>query len=181
MALGKSSAMMMKAKPDLIRVVVITVSDRSSRGQRPDQSGPVIQHAILDLGWRLVDSQIISDDLEQIASVLNYWIEQKADLILTVGGTGFSPRDNTPEATLKVVDRLAPGIAEGMRQASMKITPHAMLSRAVAGIKDATLIINLPGSPKAALENFSAIQAIIPHAVDILRNASSAELGHATI
>jgi molybdenum cofactor synthesis domain-containing protein len=129
--------------------------------------------------WELVDYEIISDDQLEIENVLREWVDQRnVNLILTNGGTGFSPRDQVPEATLNVVDRLAPGIAEAMRSASLKITPHAMLSRAVAGIRGQTLIVNLPGSPKAVRENFNIILPALPHAVQLLSEDPGAEAGH---
>jgi molybdopterin adenylyltransferase len=162
-----------------IRVAVLTVSDRSSSGQRPDLSGPALQKLVQEYGWQLVVSDIVPDEQEQIQSRLVEWADSGAvDLILTTGGTGFSRRDVTPEATLAVCQRLAPGLAEAMRTASLEITPHAMLSRAVAGIRGVTLIVNLPGSPKAAGENLTAIAAVLPHAVQLLRDDPDAESSH---
>jgi len=130
-------------------------------------------------GWEVAHTAILADDLPALRDTLARWADTDAyDVILTTGGTGFAPRDVTPEATLAVVERLAPGLAEAMRAASLQITPHAMLSRAVAGIRGATLIINLPGSPKAALENLEVIAPVLPHAVSLLRGDPEAEKGH---
>jgi len=137
----------------MVKVGVITVSDKGSRGEREDQGGPLIMDIVSELGWETEVSVIIPDEQPLIENkLIEYADEVKVDVIFTTGGTGFAPRDVTPEATLAVVDRLAPGIAEAMRMESMKITPKAMLSRAVAGIRGKTLIINLPGSPKGVKE-----------------------------
>lgn len=165
--------------PMTIRFGVLTVSDRSARGDRPDTSGPALGDEIRRLGWEVIKKAIVPDDYDVLVNHLQEWSRDgEIDVLLTTGGTGFSPRDITPEATQTVVQRPAPGIAEAMRIESMKITPHAMLSRAIAGIRDATLIINLPGSPKGAVENFKVIQVVIPHAVALLQDDASAEAGH---
>ncbi len=162
-----------------IRVAILTISDRSARGERADASGPAIAAQIQELGWQLVATGIIADDQPAIEQFLRGWCDQgNIDIILTTGGTGFSARDHTPEATLAVIDRAAPGLAEAMRQESLKVTPHAMLSRAVAGIRGQTLIINLPGSPKGALENLRTVLPVLPHAVELLREDPAAEAGH---
>lgn len=162
-----------------MRVKVLTVSDRSSRGEREDKSGPALVDIIRALGWELLGYQIVSDDQPEIENVLKNWVDSgEVDLILTAGGTGFSPRDCTPEATKNVIDRMAPGMAEAMRIASLKITPHAMLSRAVVGIRGGTLIVNLPGSPKAAKENLEVIIPALPHAIQLLSDDPGAEAGH---
>ncbi len=162
-----------------LRVGILTVSDRSSQGIRPDASGPVLQDAVISRGWNVQRMKIIPDDFDMIKGILGEWSDSdQFDVILTTGGTGFSPRDITPEATLATVIRSAPGISEVMRAASMKITPHAMLSRAVAGIRGSTLIVNFPGSPKAARENFEVIMTVLPHAVQLLRQNENAEGGH---
>ena len=164
----------------MIRVAILTVSDRSSRGERADTSGPALAEEINKLGWETVKTDLVPDEIDRIKAVLLEWCAgSQIDLILTSGGTGFAARDVTPEATLAVVDRLAPGIAEAMRAASLKVTPHAMLSRAVAGIKNRTLIVNFPGSPKATLENLVVIAPVIPHAVELLQESPDAEKGHA--
>lgn len=162
-----------------IRLGILTVSDRSSRGQRPDTSGPVLTEFVQQMGWSVITTGVIPDELDEIKTKLLEWINRRdLDIILTTGGTGVAPRDVTPEATLSVVQRLVPGLAEVMRATSLKITPHAMLSRAVAGIRDRTLVINLPGSPKAALENLQAIQSVLPHAVQLLQDDPASEPGH---
>lgn len=163
----------------VIRFGILTVSDRSSRGERPDTSGPVLQEFVISQGWDVVKKEIVPDDIEILRKKLISWVDGgNLDIILTTGGTGFSPRDVTPEATRTVIEREAPGIAEAMRSASLQITPHAMLSRAAAGIRAGTLIINLPGSPKAAQENFEAIQMVLEHAVQLLHADPDAEAGH---
>lgn len=163
----------------MLRLGILTVSDRSSRNERPDKSGPALQEKVLALGWRVEQVDIVPDDLIAIQNILSRWADsRRLDVILTTGGTGFAPRDITPEATQIVVDRLAPGLAEAMRAASLQITPHAMLSRAVAGIRGSTLIVNLPGSPKAALENLEVIVPVLPHAVQLLQEDAGAETGH---
>lgn len=162
-----------------LQVGILTISDRSARGERQDLSGPALAEAIQAQGWRVRRAEVIADDLETIQDTLAAWADSGAlHLILTTGGTGFAPRDVTPEATLAVVDRLAPGLAEAMRLASLKVTPHAMLSRAVAGIRGRTLIVNLPGSPKAAGENLAVILPVLPHAVQLLTDDPGSEAGH---
>jgi len=162
-----------------IKFAILTVSDRSSRGLREDLSGPVLQGAATDYGWEVTQTDIVPDEISAIEERLCHWSDsEKINVILTTGGTGFTPRDVTPEATQAVLDRNAPGLAEAMRAGSLTITPHAMLSRAVAGIRKKTLIINLPGSPKGALENFRIIAPVLPHAVQLLENDSEAEENH---
>ncbi len=162
-----------------IRVAILTVSDRSYRGERPDASGPALANAAQANGWQLVEMATVPDDRPVIERVLAEWCDSaRCDLILTTGGTGFAPRDVTPEATLAVIQRQAPGLTEVMRMESLKITPHAMLSRAAAGIRACTLIVNLPGSPKAAVENLGFVLPALPHAVDLLQESPSAEAGH---
>ncbi len=162
-----------------IRFGVLTVSDRSSQGVRADTSGPALESAITAQGWQVVWALIVPDELEAIRETLIDWSDSgKVDVILTTGGTGFSPRDVTPEATQAAIQRDAPGLAEAMRAASLKATPHGMLSRAIAGIRGHTLIVNLPGSPKGAQENLTVILPVIPHAVELLRNDPGAEAGH---
>jgi molybdenum cofactor synthesis domain-containing protein len=162
-----------------LRVGILTVSDRSSRGERADSSGPVLKKQILLQGWNVVQMEIIPDEFQIIKNRLSTWTDDlNLDMILTTGGTGFSPRDITPEATQDVIQREAPGIAEAMRVASLRITPHAMLSRAVAGIRERTLIVNLPGSPKAAEENLAVILPVLPHAIQLLQEDPNSEAGH---
>ena len=164
---------------NILNFGVITISDRSSQGEREDVSGPVLQRKIETQGWKVNKYTVIPDNLMEISHLLQQWADHKhLDVILTTGGTGFSPRDVTPEATRAIIERIAPGIAEAMRYESLKITPHAMLSRAVAGIRKQTLIINLPGSPKAAVENLEIIIPVLPHAVELLSNNPHSEKGH---
>lgn len=163
------------------RFGILTVSDRSARGQRPDASGPALAAEIEAQGWQVIRQGLVPDDLNSIQDQLVAWAAAgDIDVILTTGGTGFSPRDVTPEATLAVIERHASGLAEAMRLASLQVTPHAMLSRAVAGIRRRTLIVNLPGSPKGALENLKVILPVLPHAVELLREDPHAEAGHHT-
>ncbi len=153
----------------MVRVGIITVSDRSSRGEREDLSGPEIRRWAERMGHAVEAESIVPDEMMHIQAELIAFASRGIDLILTTGGTGFAPRDLTPEATLAVIDRAAPGFAEEMRRRSLAITPHAMLSRAVAGIRGSSLIVNLPGSPKAVRENLEVIEQAIPHAVELLR------------
>jgi molybdopterin adenylyltransferase len=165
-----------------IHIGIITVSDRSSIGDRPDESGPALVNAVISQGWQVTRTTILPDELIQLITTLTQWADSgEMDVILTTGGTGFSPRDVTPEATLAVIQRLTPGITEAMRNAGLSITPHAMLSRAVAGIRSHTLIINLPGSPKGAMENLAIVIPVLPHAVQLLHEDPSAEVGHQVI
>jgi molybdopterin adenylyltransferase len=162
----------------VIRVGILTVSDRSYRGEYRDLSGPAIRALVTDrLGAEVELEAVVPDERAIIAGTLLVWADEvQLDLVLTTGGTGFAPRDVTPEATLDVVVRQAPGLAEAMRAASLTITPHAMLSRAVAGIRGRTLIVNLPGSPKAARENLETILPALPHAVELLRGEKGTDL-----
>ena len=163
----------------MIRVSILTISDRSSRGEREDLSGPALHDLVISENWEVVRKDIIPDDLKLIQETLATWSDANIqNVILTTGGTGFAPRDITPEATLAIVDRLTPGLVEAMRAASMEITKHAMLSRAVAGIRGKTLIINLPGSPKAAVENLTILIPVIPHAIQLLSGDPKSEDGH---
>jgi molybdopterin adenylyltransferase len=163
----------------MLRFGLITVSDRSARGERSDASGPALENIIVNHNWAVILKQIIPDDQMSIQKLLENWADNgNIDIILTTGGTGFSPRDATPEATLAVVTRLAPGLVEAMRSASLAITPHAMLSRAVAGIRNNTLIVNLPGSPKAAIENLNIIVPVLEHAVQLLQDDPAGESSH---
>jgi molybdopterin adenylyltransferase len=172
-----------------MRVGILTVSDRSFRGEREDLGGPALQRAVCD-GWELhareeqqgvevVATAIVPDERGTIAAKLVEWCDgERLDLILTTGGTGFAPRDVTPEATLDVIERLAPGLAEAIRLESLRITLHAMLSRGVAGIRGRTLIVNLPGSPRGAVESLAVIMPVLPHAVELLREDAAAEQHH---
>ena len=152
------------------QAAVITLSDKGARGQREDQSGPAIAQRLKAAGYEVVEQLLLADELALLRQQLIRLADQRQlDLILTTGGTGFGPRDTTPEATLAVADRNAPGIAEAIRAASMQITPRAMLSRAVSVIRGKTLIINLPGSPKACMESMDVFLDTIPHAMGLLR------------
>ena len=154
----------------MLRVGVLTVSDQGSRGEREDASGPAIAEMVRAAGWQVAEQAIVPDEEASIAERLREWTDGgRLDVVLTTGGTGLAPRDRTPEATLAVVDRLVPGLAEGMRMASLAKTPFAMISRGVAGTRGGTLIVNLPGSPKAARESLEVIVPVLPHAIDILQ------------
>jgi molybdenum cofactor synthesis domain-containing protein len=162
-----------------IRFAILTVSDRSFHGVRPDASGPALEKRVTEAGWVVSKRDIRPDDLLILRDTLVQWADSgEFDVILTTGGTGFAPRDVTPEATESVLERPAPGLAEAMRSASLGVTPHAMLSRGAAGIRKRVLIINLPGSPKAALENLEVIIPVLPHAIQLLQEEAQAELGH---
>lgn len=156
----------------MITVGILTVSDRSSRGEREDLSGPAIREALVEgLAEEITVAsyEIVPDERAAIEEALRQWADQLGiDLILTTGGTGLAPRDVTPEATLAVIDKQVPGLAEAMRAASMAKTAHAMISRAVAGVRGQSLIINLPGSPRAVREALAVVMPAIPHAVDLL-------------
>jgi molybdenum cofactor synthesis domain-containing protein len=152
---------------------VLTVSDKGSRGERVDESGQVIKAALVSLGASEIKYGIVPDERPAISAKLREWSDGGVDLVLTTGGTGLTPRDVTPEATLDVLDRVAPGFAEAMRAYGMKQTPQAMLSRAVAGIRKKTLIINMPGSPKAVKECLEAISPALPHAIETVRGQAS--------
>lgn len=158
---------------------ILTLSDRSSSGERPDSSGPALAALIEAEGWSVAIQSVLPDDESAIRETLIEWSDGgEVDVILTTGGTGFSPRDVTPEATRAVIEREAPGLAEAMRAESLKITPHAMLSRIVTGIRGRALIVNLPGSPKGAVENLKVILPVIPHAVQLLREDPKSESSH---
>lgn len=162
-----------------IRFGILTLSDRSSRGERPDASGPALARLILTENWSVAKQALLPDNESAIRTTLSEWADSgEIDVILTTGGTGFSPRDVTPEATRAVIEREAPGLAEAMRAASLKITPHAMLSRIVTGIRKRTLIVNLPGSPKGAVENLQVIMPVLEHAVQLLQEDPASEASH---
>ena len=153
---------------------ILTVSDRSSRGEREDASGPALSRFLEERGVKTGRLEIVPDEEDRIAAALRNWAdEEEFELILTTGGTGLSPRDVTPEATLTVVERTIPGFGERMRSRSLEKTPMAVLSRAVAGVRKRSLIINLPGSPKGAVENLEAVWDAVPHAVEKIRGDES--------
>ena len=152
-----------------IRAVAITVSDACARGERKDESGETLVQLLEELGAEIVEKKIVSDDLEGLVQHLQHTAERRdVNLIITTGGTGLGPRDNTPEATLRVIEREAPGLAEAMRGETLKQTPMAMISRGVCGVRYGTLIINLPGSPKGVRESFAVVRPVLSHAIDLL-------------
>ncbi|MBV7274053.1 molybdenum cofactor biosynthesis protein B [Clostridium thailandense] len=158
----------------MIKVGILTISDKGSRGERVDGTGEAIKKELNKEEYEVEYYKIIPDDLEKIQMELIHLSDElKVNLVLTNGGTGFSQRDVTPEATMKVIEKNVPGIAEAMRSASLKITPKAMLSRAVSGIRRETLIVNLPGSPKGAIENLQVILPALPHGIEILTGKAS--------
>ena len=164
----------------MMRIGILTVSDRGYRGEYEDRSGPAIRElAVERLAGDVILEAVVPDERAVIAGTLRVWCDESGlDLVLTTGGTGVAPRDVTPEATRDIVERDAPGLAEAMRAASLLVTPHAMLSRAVAGIRGHTLIVNLPGSPKAACENLETILPVLPHAVELLQGKHGADQRH---
>ena len=165
-----------------IRIGIITISTRSARGERPDASGPALVEAVTKQGWQVTRTAIVPDDLEKISQIFVEWADSaEMDVILSTGGTGFSPFDVTPEATRAVIQRPTPGLDEAMRATGLGITPHAMLSRATSGIRARTLIVNLPGSPRGATENLAVLIPVLPHAIQLLQEDPSAEAGHRAI
>ena len=162
-----------------LRFGILTLSDRSSRGERADSSGPALAALIQAEGWSVTKQSLLPDEESAIRAILSEWADGgDLDVILTTGGTGFAPRDVTPEATRAIIERDAPGLAEAMRAFSLKITPHAMLSRIVTGIRKKTLIINLPGSPKGAVENLQVVMPVLSHAVQLLQEDPRSESTH---
>ena len=158
------------------------MSDRAASGEYVDRSGPLLVNLIGDrTSWEVSRQDIVSDKKEDIANKLIEWCDAGLHLILTTGGTGFAPRDVTPEATRAVVERETPGISEALRAESLKITRHAMLSRATAGIRSRTLIINLPGNPKAVRENLEVLLPVLPHALELLLDSASSEQSHRAV
>ena len=152
----------------MITVAVLTMSDKGSRGEREDTSGPLIRDLLRNINAEITYSEVLPDEKELIKGKLIEY-SRKVDLILTTGGTGLSPRDVTPEATLEVIDRQVPGIAEAMRSEGLRKTRRSMLSRAVAGVRGQSLIINFPGSPVAVKENLAVILEVIPHAIEKIK------------
>jgi len=156
-----------------MKVGILTVSDKGARGEREDRSGPAVREMMEAAGAEIVRAKIVPDEQDEIRAALVQWSDEGLDLILTTGGTGFSPRDWTPEATKAVIDRETPGLPEAMRRAGQEKTPTAMLSRAAAGIRKSTLIVNLPGSERAVRESLEAILPALPHGLEILKGAAS--------
>ena len=158
----------------LITAGIITVSDKGSRGEREDLSGKEIEQLLLEISIQATEYDIIPDEREVIRSTLiRYVDEKKIDLVITTGGTGVSPRDVTPDATLDVIEREVPGMAEAMRRESIAKTPHGMISRAVVGMRKQSLIVNLPGSPRAVRENLSVILPALRHAIEKIKGDES--------
>ncbi len=158
----------------MYRVGIITASDKGSKGERIDESGPKIKEIVSGFGYEVVYYKVLPDDKDTISSEMKQLCdENKVDLILTTGGTGFSKRDNTPEATLEVAEKIVPGISEAIRSYSMQFTKKAMLSRGISVIRKETLIINMPGSPKAVKESMECIMPALDHGIDILKGSAS--------
>ncbi|MFY9530039.1 MAG: MogA/MoaB family molybdenum cofactor biosynthesis protein [Candidatus Acidiferrales bacterium] len=155
-----------------MRVAIVTVSDSVSAGRTEDRSGPALRERCEKLGWQVVSAIVVADEADAICALLSDLADSGAsDLILTAGGTGIGPRDVTPEATAAVVQKLLPGVSEKMRAEGQKRNPRALLSRSVAGVRAQALIVNLPGSPRGAVESLDAIADVLPHAVDVLHGA----------
>ena len=155
-----------------MRVAILTISDSSSRGERPDRSGPSVRERCVNLGWQVASESVLPDDRAKISELLKQIADSNSvELILTTGGTGLGPHDVTPEATSEVCERIVPGLAELMRERGRQSTPRAALSRAIVGTRGTTLIVNLPGSPKGAVESLNAIADLLPHASEVMRGA----------
>ena len=158
--------------PGTVRVALVTVSDSAAQGTRPDASGPALAERCRELGWQVVSTDILPDDRTQIETRLSGLADSgAADLILTTGGTGLGPRDVTPEATAAICGKLLPGLGETMREKGRHLNERAVLSRAVAGLRAHAIIVNLPGSPKGAVESLMAVEGVLPHAVDVVAGA----------
>lgn len=178
MGIGKQSSGKLMMENKSISVAVLTVSDRSSQGLRDDKSGPIIIDFLNENNFENLDYKIVPDEKDKIIEQISKWIQRGIQLVFTTGGTGFAPRDITPETTALIIDRETPGISEYLRFRSFQITPHATLSRGISGIKDNTLIINLPGSPKAARECVEFLLPIIPHAIELIVESPDSEKNH---
>ncbi len=165
---------------ETIRVGILTISDRAAQGIYPDESGAILQQRIAEqMGWTIAQYAVVPDEVETIQRTLRVWCDEEGlDLILTTGGTGLGPRDLTPEATRPLLEREAPGIAEALRLHSLQQTPFAMLSRGVAGVRRRTLIINLPGSPRAVREAMDLLGRVLPHAIAVLRGETGPAVDH---
>lgn len=155
-----------------MRIAILTISDSVSRSEREDRSGPALAARCLELGWTIISTLLLSDDLPTLRSQMSAIADSGCvDVLLTSGGTGLGPRDSTPEATLEIAGRAIPGLAEEIRRKGAEKTPTAVLSRGVAAVRNKTIILNLPGSPKGALESLDAIAHLLPHAVEVLHGA----------
>lgn len=155
-----------------MKVAVITISDSVARGERQDASGPAVATRCKELGWDVAEIYVIADNSAEIQALLSKLADESAaDAVLTTGGTGLGPRDCTPEATQSIADKLIPGFAEEMRRSGIAFTPRAILSRGIAAIRGSTLILNLPGSPKGAVQSLDAVAALLPHSIQIIRGA----------
>jgi len=162
----------------MIRVSIVTVSDSVANGTREDRSGAQLRERAAALGWSVISQEVVPDEIDRIASLLTRLADSgESNVILTTGGTGIAPRDVTPEASRKVIDREIPGLGELMRAEGLKATPFAALSRSLAGVRGRTLIVNLPGSPKGAVESHDAIAKLVPHIVDLMEGRT----GHADV
>ncbi len=161
-----------------IRAAVITASTKGAKGERPDESGPAMAETLRANGIEVVSTALVPDDPDRIVAAIRTAIAAGANLVLTTGGTGLSPNDVTPEATRRVIEREIPGITEALRARSLEKTPHGMLSRGIAGSAGATLIVNLPGSPRAVRESLDVLIPVLPHAIELLAGGSG-EGGHA--
>lgn len=158
----------------MINTAILTISDKGARGERVDGTGSAIKNVLEGRGYNIGYYKIVPDEMQDIEKELTYMCDElKVDLVLTNGGTGFSARDITPEATRNIIEKYVPGIGEAMRMKSLEITPKAMLSRGISGIRRQTLIINLPGSPKGAVENLQFVLSAIPHGISILKGEAS--------
>jgi len=155
-----------------MRVAIVTVSDSTSQGLRPDRSGPALRERSQQLGWQVASALVVADETSELQARLIELVDSHlVDLILTTGGTGVGPRDITPEATAAVCEKVIPGLGELMREKGRQATPRAALSRAIAGVRGRVVIVNLPGSPKGAVESLDAVADLLPHAVEVLRGA----------